>query len=52
MAVPLMGWGCTNLLGNWASRSPEGRVAGGHWWRVVVGLGKVRVEVALVEGAL
>ena len=49
-----MGSGCTNLLGNLASRSPEGRVAvaGGHWWRVVVGLGEVMAEVVLVEGAL
>ena len=47
-----MGLGCTNFLGNLTSRLPGGRIAGGHWWRAVVGLGEVMAEVVLVEDAL
>ena len=47
-----MGLGCTYLLGNLASRLPEGRVAGAQWWRAVVGLGEVMAEVVLVKDAL
>ena len=52
VAVPLMGSECMILLGNMASRWPEGRAAMVQWWREVVGLDKVMAEVVLAEGGL